>query len=76
MNLTGIEGHSMPADLNMEEKIGYIKVKLSFIFIFHKNADLICKEYGSNEGSLLHVGSTGKSLCYHCAVAKYQEASE
>lgn len=27
INLTGLEGHCMAADLNMEEKIGYLKVK-------------------------------------------------
>lgn len=63
VNVSGLKGHSMPIDLNIEHLIGELKVYLNHVLILCLGIKLGITEITFGQRSSIDVGSPWKYIC-------------
>jgi hypothetical protein len=70
VNLTGLEGHAMPIDINMEHLIGQLKV---FLNSLNRIALILSAGLALSQGTRIYVGSTWRYLSGNRLLEQNQE---
>ena|ERR1700690_2606014 len=62
VNLSGLDGHAMAIDLNIEHNIGYLKVRLSVLAMLFHDYNRVEIEVIRREGYILHMGPSRQHI--------------